>query len=196
MPPPWRSSLRREPRCARSPSYAPLPWCGDARDEHHDRRQPEQCESCLTHVRLLDRRSIRVLRVRRPLPQYVGRYRGRTLGCTGGEPSAFLQGEVKDTEPRVSGSAIVNASLDCCSSATNAEGDPPSPTASIANRAAEANEPCGLSLRGPWRRELLISCDGAAYQVAPAIWRVAALSRFQRLTLAMASTSAANCSSS
>ena len=196
MPPPWRSSLRREPKCARSPSYAPLPRCGDAGDEHHDRRQPEQCESCLTHVRLLDRRSIRVLQVRRPLPQYVGRYRGRTLGCTGGEPSAFLQGEVKDNGPSASGSARINAGLDDCSSTTNAEGDPPSPTASIANRAAEANEPRGLSLRGLWQRELLISRSGAVYHVAPAIWRVAALSRFQRLTLAMASTSAANCISS
>ena len=103
------------------------------------------------------------------LPQYVGRYRGRTHGCTGGEPSAFLQGEVKDTEPSVSGSVRINASLDDCSITTTAEGDPPSPTASIAIRAAEANEPRGLSLRGPWHRELLTSRDGVVYQVAPAI---------------------------
>lgn len=116
MPPKSRSLPRRARECERRPSYAPLPRCGDGRDEHHDRRQPKQCESCLTHVRLPDRRSICVLRVRRPLPQYMGRYRGGTLGCTGGEPSAFPQGGVKRTQPSAAGSVRINADLGDCSS--------------------------------------------------------------------------------
>ena len=120
---------------------------------------------------LIGDRSV-VLRVRRPLPQYVRRYRGRTPGCTGGEPSAFLQVEVKYTEPKVSGSARINASLDDCSNRATAERDPPPPTASIANRSAEANEPCDLSPSRPSRHYRAV--PGDLFRTGERSWRRAA----------------------